>query len=337
MKYVLRDKDRHGNERFYFRRDRTKPMVRLHGEPGSEEFLIAYSNALAGQTNTKAKTLPKESLEWLIRKYYSSAEFEALDPTTQRTRRGILKSVCDKHGDKPYLRLEGRHVRALRDEKKATPEAANVRLKALKQVFKYAVENDLIKANPASDVKKLKGKAGGFHSWTPEEIEKFEKLFPKGTKPRLAMALLLYTAQRRSDVVLMGPKYIRDGWLTLTQQKNRNINPTTISIPVISELQDIISVSPSGKETFLITDYGKPFTSAGFGNWFRSRCNEAGLPGCSAHGLRKAAAAQLAEKGCSATEIMAITGHRSLSETQKYVAAANQKIMAQAAMMKMEK
>ena len=42
-----------------------------------------------------------------------------------------------------------------------------------------------------------------------------------------------------------------------------------------------------GVKTFLVTEYGKPFTPAGFGNWFRQRCDEAGLPQCSAHGLRK--------------------------------------------------
>jgi hypothetical protein len=25
--------------------------------------------------------------------------------------------------------------------------------------------------------------------------------------------------------------------------------------------------------TFLETEYGKPFTAAGFGNWFRDRCD----------------------------------------------------------------
>jgi len=87
--------------------------------------------------------------------------------------------------------------------------------------------------------------------------------------------------------------------------------------------------------TFLTTREGKPFTAAGFTNWFRECCNEARLPnGLSAHGLRKAACRRLAEAGCSAPEIMSMSGHRSLREVQRYIAAADQVRMARAAMKK---
>ena len=76
--------------------------------------------------------------------------------------------------------------------------------------------------------------------------------------------------------------------------------------------------------TFLITEYGRPFTAAGFGNWFRDRCNEAGLERCSAHGLRKAAATSLAENGATAHQLMAWFGWRSLKEAERYTRAANQ-------------
>lgn len=336
LKYVLCDKDRHGNRRYYFRRDRSRPMVRLRGEPGSDEFLRAYNEALAGNSAVKksAERLPTDSLEWLVRKYYGSAEFEQLDPGTQRTRRRILEAVCRQHGSKPYARIEPKHIRALRDEKSKTPEAANSRLKALKQVFKCALAEGLVEKNPAAEIPKLKSKGGGWHSWTLEEVEQFEARHPVGTKARLALALLLYTAQRRSDVVLMGRQHVREGWLTLTQRKNHKRAPVTVSIPVIPGLQRILDASPTGCLTFLVTSFGNGFTAAGFGNWFRERCDEAGLPHCSAHGLRKAAAALLAENGCSASEIMAITGHQTLAEVQRYIAAAQRKIMAKSAMKK---
>jgi hypothetical protein len=53
----------------------------------------------------------------------------------------------------------------------------------------------------------------------------------------------------------------------------------------------------TGDLTFLVTKHGKPFTANGFGNWFRDRCDEARLPQCSAHGLRKAGATIAAENG----------------------------------------
>lgn len=82
--------------------------------------------------------------------------------------------------------------------------------------------------------------------------------------------------------------------------------------------------------------YGKPPSAAGFGNWFRDRCDEAGLTHCSAHGLRKAVGRQLAEAGCTAHEIAAITGQVSLSEVQRYTKAADQSRLARAAMDKVK-
>jgi len=72
-----------------------------------------------------------------------------------------------------------------------------------------------------------------------------------------------------------------------------------------------------------MTERGAPFTAAGFGNWFRDRCDEAGLSQCSAHGLRKLMATRLAEAGCSTEHIKAITGHRSMSEVARYTRAAD--------------
>ncbi len=174
--------------------------------------------------------------------------------------------------------------------------------------------------------------SSGFHSWTPEEVRTFEAFHPAGSTARLALALLLYAGQRRSDVVRFGPGMVRDGWLHFTQFKGRTRKPITLALPIVADLQAAISRSKCGADTFLVTEFGKPFTANGFGNRFRKWCDDAGLPQCSAHGLRKAAATRLAEMGCSAHEIMAITGHTTLKEVSRYTAAASQKTMAASAM-----
>jgi integrase len=78
-----------------------------------------------------------------------------------------------------------------------------------------------------------------------------------------------------------------------------------------------------------MNERGKP---AGFGNWFRDRCDEAGLPQCAAHGLRKAAATILAERGATDCQLMAVFGWESAKEATKYTKAANRKRLAAAAM-----
>ena len=167
------------------------------------------------------------------------------------------------------------------------------------------------------------------------EIQQYEEKHSVGTTARLALALLLYLAQRRSDIVAIVPQHVRDGWLTLTQAKNAENNPITLSIPIIPELVRIIDATPTGHLAFVVTEFGRPFTANGFGNKFRQWCDEAGLPQCSAHGLRKASAAWLAELGCSAKQIMAITGHQTLKEVERYVKSAEQRKLARAAMAKL--
>ncbi len=112
--------------------------------------------------------------------------------------------------------------------------------------------------------------------------------------------------------------------------------PVTVDIKVIPELQTIIDASECGELTFLVTNFGKPFSANGFGNWFKKRCKEAGLAHCSAHGVRKAAAGRLAELGCSDHEIMAIGGWQTLKEVQRYTKGARRRVLADNAMDKVQ-
>jgi integrase len=223
-------------------------------------------------------------------------------------------------------------VRVLQDRKLDLPEAANARVKAIRQVFAWGIDQEHVTANPARDVRYLKGKPGGFHSWEIQEVERFEQRHAVGTKARLALALLLYTGQRRSDVVLFGRQHVHNGSLRFTQVKGRNRAPKRLELPVLPELQKIIDVSQTGNLTFLVTKFGRPFTAAGFGNWFRRRCDEAELPHCSAHGLRKAGASTAAENGATESQPMAIFGWETMKEAARYTKAARQKKMARDAM-----
>jgi integrase/recombinase XerD len=136
------------------------------------------------------------------------------------------------------------------------------------------------------------------------------------------MAIMLCTSGRREDAVRLGPRHIRDGRLQFTQAKNEHRQPVEIDIPIHPELLTAIEATASRQSTFLVTDYGRPFTPNGFGNKVKEWCRQAGLPHCSCHGLRKAAATRLAEGGATPHEIMAITGHRSLEEVERYTRAA---------------
>lgn len=340
LKYVVEDTDRHGNVRLYYRRNGRK--TRLRGPAGSPEFLLDYRAAAAepkpliNKTEQTGRVVPR-SIRWLCVQYFKSAMFQELDPRTQKVRRAILERFCQNKGDgdKPFALLLHRHIRVRRDEMADRPEAANSMVKALRQLYRFALRYDHHDDNPADKVEYLKGNADGFHSWSLAEIEKFENTHAIGTPARLALALALYTGQRRADLVVFGKQHVRDGWLIFTQHKGRNRSPVRLEIPIIQELQTIIDQAPTGDLTFLVTAFNRPFTSNGFGNRFRKWCDEAGLSNCSVHGLRKAAAARLAELGCTEQEIMSITGHRTSKEVTRYTRAASQKTRAESALRRM--
>lgn len=327
IKHVETFKDRHKKERIYYRnKSKGGKRIALRGPIGSDEFWEDYRNA---QSAKEPETIhaKKGEMGWLINQYFKSAAFKQLGEDTQYRRRRLLKRFCDEYGRLGYKTLQPKHVRKIRDKMADTPMQANNLIKALKQVFVMAVEYDLVERNPIADVARNKPKKNsGFRAWTPEERERFETRHPIGTKERLAYALLLYTAQRRSDVVTFGRQHERDGdWLYITQKKTGK----ALQIPIFKELREVIDASPTGDMTYLVTSFGKPFTSNGFGNWFRKACDEAGLTEVSAHGLRKTALQTMAEEGHSSHELGAIGGHESLAEIERYTRNANQKKLAE--------
>jgi integrase len=166
-------------------------------------------------------------------------------------------------------------------------------------------------------------KSSGHHPWELEECGQFERYYGKGTRERLAYELLLQVGQSRCDVVRMGRQHIRNGTLSLRRQKT----DVPFDVPVMPALQEAIDAMPVNDQlSFLVTTHSKPFTAAGFGNWFRATCNEAGLPRrCTSHGLRKAAATRLADRGATTTQLMAWFGWKTASEAERYTRGADRK------------
>jgi integrase len=214
------------------------------------------------------------------------------------------------------------------DAKAGKPSAARNLLNTLRALMQFAIKIKIRADDPTVGVTRAKIETDGYLTWEEHHIATFEAHHPIGSRARLALALLLSTGQRRSDVVNMGRQHVRDDKICVKQRKTGK----ALMIPMSSQLRAAIDAIPADHLTFLTTAAGKPFTAAGFTNWFRDMCNAAGLPkGLSAHGLRKAMCRRLAEAGCSANEIAAISGHKTLREVQRYTEAVDQERMARAA------
>jgi integrase len=312
--------DRHGVARFYFRRAGVK-KIPLPGLPGSNEFMTEYQKAVgnAPRIEIGAGRVASGSIGAAIAGYLSSAAFGALSNSSKKVRRRILEQFRSNHGSKRVVTLERRHIAVMLDGK--TPFSARAFLVAIRALLRYTISVGLREDDPTIGIKAPKVRSDGFYSWSEQDIAAFEAWHPIGTKARLALALLLYSAQRRSDVLQLGRQHMRDGLLHIKQSKTGK----SLAIPLHPELSAVLDATPGEHLTFLVSSLGRPFHPDRFTHWFSDRCKEAGLPRrASVHGLRKAAARRLAEAGCSASVIAAVTGHGSLQEVQRYVAAADQ-------------
>lgn len=319
---------RKGRVYHYFRRP-LFPSSTLPGLPGSREFMAAYQAALEqspppiGADRAAPGTMSAVAAAW-----YGSHRFTSLTPTSQRTYRRLLESFLKGREHRLIANIQAHHLLTILDDRSATPAQANALLNVLRLLLQYAFERGWRRDNPARDVKRLRYVKKPYATWTEADIAAFEDRWPLGTRARLALALLLYTGQRRSDVIRMGPQHVRDGSVEVVQGKTG----TRLAIPLHGALRDAIAAFPVGHLAFLVTQAGEPFTGTGFYNWFVECAAAAGIAaGLSPHGLRKAAARRLAEAGCTTHEIAAITGHRTLAEVDRYTKEANQADLAKAA------
>jgi integrase len=324
-KYVHGYVDRHGKPRHYLRRPGRKEIP-LPGLPWSTEFMDAYEAALSCATPViiGAKRTKPGTVEEAVAHYMGSAAFNSLAPSTQAMRRRILERLRVEHGEKRLRLLQADHIGRLLA--KLRPWVQRNFLKTLRGLLAFAQVEGLIDTDPTAGVKLSRVKdTGGFATWPLESIEQYRKHYKLGTRGRLALELLYNTMGARADVVRLGRQHAQAGMISFRRQKTGN----PVDIPILPELQAAIDAIPKAEHlTFLVTEHGKPFTPAGFGNWFRDQCNAAGLSNLSAHGLRKAGATRLAEAGATDHEIMAWGGWTSLKEVQRYTRAASRKRLA---------
>jgi integrase len=336
--------DRHGKLRYRFRL-KGRPSGYFKSALGTEEFRAEYRAFMdAGETPIAVTPATPGSIADLVGRYFAVPTRLGPSAATQGKVRRIISAFKDEYGHLPVARVGFEHIEAIvgaKLERKMVqtsrglrpvggPEAARKLRKELVRLFAFAVKLKMIGTNPAADAERVKvassERSTGFHTWTEDEIARFRHHHKLGTRARLAMELMLWTGQRRIDAIRMGRQHIRDGRISVTQSKGGK----ALWIPVAPQLLQAIVAMPAANAQlcFLVTDFGKPFSNPGFGNWFRDQCDAAGLPQCTAHGLRKATMRRMAELGLAQQTLKSVSGHTRDEEVATYTRAADQKRMA---------
>ncbi|SDQ27780.1 tyrosine-type recombinase/integrase [Pseudovibrio sp. Tun.PSC04-5.I4] len=352
LKYLYRDVTRHGQERWYYRKS-GKAKIRLNAPYGTEEFykelaLARFDLSNTGTTEPKRtkKKLPLDgTFKWLADQYLTRA-MKNLAPATQIQKRRVLHAVCEETclsqsgqrlGDMSFKGLQKQHIAILRDQKGETPEAANHRLRSISTMFNWAVEVGLAGNNPAEHVKKIKNYSEGHHALTQQEIAQFLERHPKGTKAHLAMQIFRYTGLRISDTARLGRQHLytintEDGpqlRFKIAPQKSSKLQrmPVAIDLPVLPPLAEALEGIDHSHLTFLITEWNRPYSVKGLGNRMRNWFDMAGLPHCSAHGIRKAGAVLAAENGATSNQLLSMFGWTKLEQAELYTRMAQRKVL----------
>lgn len=314
--YVYREKNRHGTVVFYFRIGKGE-RIRLP-DYGALDFDAAYKAALSGTPLPSRRGVPADvqSLRWLIDRYRESAAWSSLSAATRKQRDLLFQKSIAKSGNADFRAVTSRDILNAVDERKATPFLANNFLKAMRGLFKWALLNGHVDADPTAVADALPTKTEGFPAWTLEDAFLFCAKHPIGTRERLAFELLLYSGLRRSDIVRAGRQHMTENIFSIRPFKTRK-NDVSVTVEFPKSLLETISATPTGDLTFITGEQGRPFTVESFGNWFRDACRAAGIQK-SAHGVRKLSATLAANGGATVHELMAQFGWTTFRQAEIY-------------------
>ena len=328
--FVTRERSRHGTLVFYFRKGKG-PRTRL---PlfGSPEFDMEYQAALAGSPQPRKAVAGVGSLKWLILRYKDGSAYRGLSDATKKQRDNIFKNIVDKAGDVPYKAITRKKIVDGREDRAGTPAQARNFLDAMRGLFRWALEAELVAADPTAGVKNPpRPKNEGFEAWTEDDVLAYEAKWPAGTKERVWLHVLLYTGLRRGDAVRLGKQHVRNSIASLRTEKTG----TEVHIRILPDLVQTLATGPTGDLAFIVGENGKPLTKESFGNMFRVACNAAGVKK-SAHGVRKIGATRAAEAGATMRELEALFGWTGGTMASLYTKTADRKRLAMAASEKIE-
>jgi integrase len=330
--HLHRETTRHGRV-VWFVRIGKGPRTRIRAAFGTPEFDSEYQAGLAGTPRRSSKGPIVGSLAWLIERYRETAAWQSYSLATRRQRENIFKHVIATAGHEPAARVTRAVIVAGRDRRAAKPAAARHFLDTMRGLFAWAVEAQHVKHDPTAGVSDPARKKGtGFRVWTEDEVQKYERRWPIGTRERVWLDVLLYTGLRRGDAVRLGKQHVRSGIATLKVQKSGYT--IEVTLPILLVLKKTLDAGPCGDLAFIVGARGAPLTKESFGNLFRNACKTAGVPG-RAHGLRKLGATRAANNGATVHELQALFGWVDIKMPALYTRGADRRRLAVAAAQKL--
>lgn len=308
-----------------------QPKSKPKGKPNVVRKRLADGTIKVYEYDRASKIVaPRErdSVAVLIQHYQSSPAWNALADSTKDRYVRYLKPLT-KVGHYKIDALNRRELITMRDAFAIDrPAAANAFIRGVSALYGWGIENGWAAVNPAMRIKPLPG--GHFPAWTQDVASRALDKMPEHLR-RLVL-LALYTGQRRGDLCRLAWSNYDGTKLKVTQEKTG----VALVIPVHPVLKAAMDGWERRAVTILVNARGWPWKSESASKGMKEAVDRLGFPPTwNIHGLRKLAAANLAEAGCSAHEIMAITGHKTMGMVSFYTRGADQEKMATSAIVRL--
>jgi len=342
-------KDRHGKTRWRFRR--SGKTISLPEAPGHPAFEAAYLAAIEGRPAPQRARVVRFPTQAAPRSFKAAwrilreadPDWRALGPDAKDLQTGLIEGLLTSpivegepvtFGELPVEDLKRRHVKALITRKARTaPHMASHLLRALRKLIHVAIDQEWVELDPTYGIKHRPA-LNGWKAWPDEMLNRFEARWPLESRPRLVYALALYFGHRRGDITRVRPADLCADGTNVIQHKTKK----PLFIPIHQNLREVLEAQPQvlEQEFLLMSFRGKPFKPKLLDQEFRRWRNEAKIPkGYSLHGLRKTLGKQLAEHGATTRELMDVLGHDDIEHAELYSREAEQKKLAEAAMLKL--
>jgi hypothetical protein len=173
---------------------------RLHGEPGSPQFMADDAAAEKLLINRHAGTL-----NGLIRDYSTSPEFEKLADSTRREYRRMLTKIEGKFGRLPLPALDDARVRQdllkwrAAVARSSGEREADHRLSVVSAMLTWGRGNGRVLHNHISGFRRLHSADRSDKIWLAEHVKAFMKVAP--VELQRALILALHTGQRQGDLL----------------------------------------------------------------------------------------------------------------------------------------
>ncbi len=206
--------------------------------------------------------------------------------------------------------------------RESAPGSLRLELGALKRIFRMAVENGLIRTNPASDISVPREKVET-HYLTPDKFCRVRDASPEWLK--IILEFCVSTALTRQELLKARWEDVKEmsGEMSLCVSHGKSKRNVPLNELAKHALQ---SVRPQSNPAEGRIFRGKSVTSTNISQAFMRACRSAGVRGVSFKDLRHTTAFWMRQEEVPLETIARLLGHTSAQTTMRYIQEQNAKL-----------